>query len=227
MRLAQHESIAGSLWLAEVQLQGRGRRGRTWFSPFGSNLALSAGFALARPVASLGGASLVVGLAVADALEGLGVQDLSLKWPNDVLVGGAKLGGILIELTAAGATGVQLVVGIGLNVAMPEHVRANLPDQVADLRAAGHPSSRNVIAGKVASNVVQFLAHFEEQGFAPFVDAFNSRHYFHGQQVTILQGEDSAVGRVAGVSVRGGLLLQMDHETLEFHGGEVSMRQSP
>jgi BirA family transcriptional regulator, biotin operon repressor / biotin---[acetyl-CoA-carboxylase] ligase len=119
MHLAQQQSVGGCVWIAEVQLQGRGRRGRTWFSPFGGNLAVSIGFDSLRPMAGLGGASLVVGLAVVDALEQLGIPNLSLKWPNDVLMGGAKLGGILVEMTTAGSAGVQLVVGVGLNVALP------------------------------------------------------------------------------------------------------------
>jgi BirA family transcriptional regulator, biotin operon repressor / biotin---[acetyl-CoA-carboxylase] ligase len=227
MALAQHSSIDGAVWLAEVQLQGRGRRGRTWFSPFGANLALSIGVAIPGPAAALGGASLVVGLAVIDALDQLEVVGLSLKWPNDVLLSGAKLGGILIEMTNSGSAGVQLVVGIGLNIVLPAHVRANLPQAVADLRGGGNEVRRSVIAGRLVSSVVQFLEHFAECGFGPFARAFDARHHFHGQQVTLLHGEETSAGRVAGVSAEGGLLLQMTRGTQEFHGGEVSMRQTP
>src|SRR5690606_6260917 len=123
-------SVDGHVCLAELQIAGRGRRGRDWFSPFGANLALTIGKRIDRPAAALGGASLVVGLAVLDALEQLGVPELALKWPNDVLLRGAKLGGILIELSARPQT--ELVVGIGLNVALPPRIRAELPQEVTD-----------------------------------------------------------------------------------------------
>jgi BirA family transcriptional regulator, biotin operon repressor / biotin---[acetyl-CoA-carboxylase] ligase len=180
-----------------------------------------------RSAAELGGASLVAGLAVVDALEKLGVPGLALKWPNDVLLGGAKLGGILIEMTTTASVGVQLVVGIGLNVALPDGVRANLPQGVADLRSAGGAFSRNVVAGGVVSSVVQFLGHFGDRGFDPFMKAFDARHRFHGQPVALQHGDETSVGRVMGVSGRGGLLLEMADGTREFHGGEVSLRQSP
>jgi len=225
MRLAQQRSVSGSVWLAEVQLQGRGRRGRSWFSPFGGNVAVSVGLAVARSAAMLGGASLVVGLAVVDALEQLGVPNLSLKWPNDVLLDGSKLGGILIEMNTMRATGVELVVGIGLNVTLSPQLRANLEHQVADLTGVGPVPGRNVIAARIVSSVLEFLGHFENRGFAPFVEPFDARHYFHRQEVVVLQGETRTLGRVTGVSTEGGLMVETSGGMQEFHGGEVSLRQ--
>jgi BirA family transcriptional regulator, biotin operon repressor / biotin---[acetyl-CoA-carboxylase] ligase len=97
---------------------------------------------------------------------------------------------------------------------------------VADLKGTQNAPGRNVLAGHVVSNIVQFLAHFEEQGFAPFVDAFDARHRFHMQQVSIVRNEVAVVGRVAGISNQGALLLQTEAGIQEFHSGEVSMRQS-
>jgi BirA family transcriptional regulator, biotin operon repressor / biotin---[acetyl-CoA-carboxylase] ligase len=223
---AQTGSIAGSVWLAEIQLQGRGRRGRTWFSPFAANLAVSIGLRVQRPASELGGASVVVGLAVLDALEQLGVSGLALKWPNDILLDGAKLGGILIEMIPA-ATGVQLVVGVGLNVSLPPGIRARLDQPVTDLASAGPPPSRSRLAGKVVSAVVEFVEQFQQLGFAPFVPAFNARHWFQGRQVQIVQGDSATVGEVSGVSEHGGLLVRATGELIEFHGGEVSLRHAP
>lgn len=223
MRQAEEGSVGGSVLLAEIQLQGRGRRGRSWFSPFAANLAVSMGLSLSRPASVLGGASLVVGLAVLDALEQLGVPDLGLKWPNDILLGGAKLGGILIEMIP-GTNGVQLVVGVGLNVSLPARVRASLEQEVADLASTGCVPKRSVLAGKVISSVVAFVGQFEHLGFAPFVDAFNSKHYFHDAQVRVIQGETHTAGHVCGVSEQGGLLLQTATGRVEIHGGEVSLR---
>jgi BirA family transcriptional regulator, biotin operon repressor / biotin---[acetyl-CoA-carboxylase] ligase len=225
MRQAQDGSVAGSVRLAEVQLQGRGRRGRSWYSPFAANLAVSIGLALDRAPSALGGASLVVGLAVLDALEQLTVPRLALKWPNDILLGGAKLGGILIEMIPA-ANGVQLVVGIGLNVSLPPRIRADLDQVVADLASTGSPPRRNLLAGKVISSVVEFVSQFQHLGFAPFIESFNARHYFHEQQVEIVHGGSRTPGRVDGVSEQGGLLLRTATGQVEFHGGEVSLRPS-
>lgn len=223
MQRAHAGSVDGHLSLAEVQLQGRGRRGRGWSSPFGGSLALSMGITLRRSPSDLGGASLVVGLAVLDALEHLGVRGAGLKWPNDLLLEDAKLGGILIELadTAQAST---LVVGIGINVAVGDRLRAELDRAVADLGDFG-PPSRNLLAGRVVSSVLAFLRSFEKDGFSPFRDAFCDRHRYHGRACRVLLGDRTVAGRVVGVSNAGGLLLETHGRIEEFHGGEVSLRE--
>lgn len=226
MSRAAAGSVAGCVSLAELQTSGRGRRGRSWSSPFGANLAMSLGVALNRGPAELGGVSLVVGLAVLNALEELGVGSLALKWPNDVLLGGNKLGGILIEVArhVAGRQASELVIGIGMNIHLSEAVRAALPEGVADLAAAGGSVPRSVLAGRVLSSVVAFVSGFDERGFEPFRQPFDLRHHFHGESCRILQGETTVTGTVAGVSATGGLLLDTGAGRQEFHGGEVSLR---
>jgi BirA family transcriptional regulator, biotin operon repressor / biotin---[acetyl-CoA-carboxylase] ligase len=223
MERAERGSVDGCVCLAELQVQGRGRRGRTWFSPFGANLAVSIGIAAASPPSALGGASLVVGLAVVDALEQLGASGLGLKWPNDVLLRGAKLGGILIEMTQS-ASGVQLVIGVGLNVVVPAPLRAKLEVPVADLASSGVSAGRSLLAGRVITSVVEFVGQFARVGFVPFIEVFNAKHAFHHREVQILQGEKRISGRVSGVSEQGGLVLQTATGLTEFHGGEVSLR---
>lgn len=224
MARAAQESVAGHVCTAEVQVQGRGRRGRTWASPFGANLAVSMGLAVARPMAELGGASLVVGLAVLDALETIGTPGLALKWPNDVLRDGAKLAGILIEM--ARTPGTELVVGIGLNVTLTPALRARLPQAVADLADLPDRPSRSDLLAGIVSSVVTFVAEFDRLGFEPFVEAFNDRHFYHGRDSRVLQGPDSVEGRVAGVSARGELILAGASGLQTFNGGEVSLRQA-
>jgi BirA family biotin operon repressor/biotin-[acetyl-CoA-carboxylase] ligase len=221
---AQHQAVDGSVCLAELQVQGRGRRGRSWSSPFGANLAISLGIAVDRPAAGLGGVSLVVGLAVLDALERLGIAGVVLKWPNDVLLVDAKLGGILIEMTQT--RGTELVVGIGLNVCLPHRLRAALPQPVADLSHLSSPPPRSELAGKVISSVVEFVGEFERLGFEPFKAAFDARHYYHGRECQVLQGERRIPGTVAGVTDTGELILLTPDGPRTFHGGEVSLRGS-
>lgn len=222
MQRSRGGPVDGTVCSAELQTRGRGRRGRDWSSPFGANLAISLAIALSRPPADLGGASLVVGLAVVDALERLGVSGLALKWPNDVLRGGAKLGGILIEMSRQHGT--ELIVGAGLNVTLPDSVRGALGQAVADLSDVTRRPSRNVLAGGVISAIVEFLAEFDRLGFAPFASAFDARHAFHGRACQILLGERRVLGRVAGVSPGGELLLDSGAGVQAFNAGEVSLR---
>jgi BirA family transcriptional regulator, biotin operon repressor / biotin---[acetyl-CoA-carboxylase] ligase len=221
---ATRESIAGQLCMAEVQLAGRGRRGRSWLSPLGGNLAVSLGFVASRPPAELGGFSLVVGLAVIDALEGCGIEGLQLKWPNDILMGGAKLGGILIELVQTPAGG-GLIVGVGINVRLPESARQSLDQPVADL-ASAHVAlpRRSVLAARLVSSIVDFEVGFAEGGFAPFVPIFDARHAYHDAEVALIQGARVSAARVLGVAADGGLRILDESGERVVHGGEVSLR---
>jgi len=223
MGLAADGSVEGEVHLAELQVSGRGRRGRSWYSPFGSNLALTLGFAANRPASRLGGLSLVVGLAVVDALEQHGIAGLSLKWPNDILLNGAKLGGVLIEIASAGGRS-ELIVGIGLNIRLSPAFRDVLDQAVADLMDARATVDRNGIAACVISSVCEFVAEFQRLGFPPFRQAFEHRHHYHQQECQILQGREVIQGRVDGVDEDGALLLRTASGVTACHGGEVSLR---
>jgi len=221
------ESIEGHVCLAELQLQGRGRRGRVWLSPIGGNLALSLGFSTFRAPAELGGLSLVVGLAVIDALETLGVPGLSLKWPNDILLNGAKLGGILIELLQVEG-GLALVIGLGINVRLPDGTRDRVGQEVADLASLQcRLPSRSILAARAISSIVEFQQAFERSGFGPFVSAFDQRHYYGDKDVQIVHGENTILGRVLGVALDGSLKIDAESGLREVHGGEVSLRPAP
>jgi BirA family transcriptional regulator, biotin operon repressor / biotin---[acetyl-CoA-carboxylase] ligase len=223
MERGRRGSIDGAMCTAELQLSGRGRRGRAWASPFGANIAMSLGIAVDASPAELGGASLVVGLAALDALEQLGISGLAVKWPNDLLLNGAKLGGILIEMSQS--QGTELVVGLGLNVALPESVRRGLPESVADLAGVDPPPRRSQLVAAIASSIVDFVDEFSRLGLAPFIPVFNRRHHFHGCQCQVLQAEGPVSGKVSGVSERGELILETVAGPVTFNSGEVSLRQ--
>jgi len=221
---ARFEPIAGHVCLAEVQLAGRGRRGRSWQSPLGGNLALSLGLSPPRPVPELGALSLVVGLAVLDALEGCGVEGLALKWPNDVLLRGAKLGGILMELVP-GPGGAAVVVGVGINVRLPAAARLGIEQAVADLASAAPVlPRRSHLAARLVDCIVTFAQGFAESGFAPFVPAFDHRHAYQDAEVVILQADRALQARVLGVAQDGGLRIMTTEGERTVHGGEVSLR---
>ena len=224
MEMAAENGVDGQVRLAELQSQGRGRRGRNWYSPFGANLALSMGFGARREASELGGLSLVVGLALLDALERQGIAGLALKWPNDLLREGAKLGGILIEV-ANTPHGIELVIGVGLNIRLPAAIRATLDQSVADIEGAGISVDRNLLAASIVSSIHEFVDEFQQHGFAPFCEVFNSRHYFHRAECQMLQGSVTESGWVEGVTKQGALVLRVkDGGTRVFHGGEVSLR---
>jgi len=223
MATGEASSVDGLVYLADFQFGGKGRRGRQWMSPFGRNLAISMGFATRKSLNQLGGMSLVVGLAVASVLENLGIRELALKWPNDVLLNGHKLGGVLIELIQRPQR-TEFVVGFGINVALTAEEVRRIGQPVSDLRGVGVTTSRSALAVACIQSVSSYINLFENQGFAPFVSAFNDIHLYQGKTCTLIQGTQHIVGRVDGIGLDGELILHTQQGEQRFHGGEVSLR---
>ena len=219
-------SIADRLYLAEFQYGGRGRRGRNWLSPFARNLAMSLGRASTRSLSELGGLSLVVGLALADAFENLAVQGVQVKWPNDVLVSGHKLSGILVELVQRKRR-VEYVIGIGVNVHITEAESRRIEQPVTDLRRLGVALSRTDLVVVLMQRLKEYLELFERDGFGPFVTAFNDLHLYHRQTCLLVHGNTTTVGVVEGIGQQGELLLRTEAGVQRYHGGEVSLRADP
>ena len=223
MRAGLTRDIDGEVLLAEAQTAGRGRRGREWMSPFGRNLAMSMGVCIDRPLREIGAVGLSVGMAVAGALTELGVRDVKLKWPNDIVVDRRKLCGILIELPAAKEPAC-VVIGIGINIGgLP--VLAPLVNQaVADVAEHVRNASRNRLAGMVVDAVYNMCKQFEKHGFAPMRPAYNALHRYHGEDVRVIVGAEEVTGSVAGVGLDGALQLRTGSDVRSFIGGEVSLR---
>lgn len=209
------------------QTAGRGRRGRQWQSWPGASLTFSAlwRFTPGAPVPA--GLSLVAGLAVVRALEGLGVQGLQLKWPNDVLVHGNKLAGILVELQPGRGRTPAAVVGIGLNLCLPAGTR--IPDQpgVTDLAShlAAVPDTGELLA-RLLRELHTLFDTYAAAGFPALRGAWQQRNAFADLPVTIT-GEDRAInGLCIGVDDDGALLLRTDEGTTRILSGEVSLRRA-
>lgn len=216
--------LAGLVALAECQLAGRGRRGRAWHSPLGSNLALSLGFSLPLPVAELGGLSLVVGMAAVDALDPQGRLGLRLKWPNDLLLDGRKLAGILVEVAQRDGL-CQVCVGIGVNWRIPAEVRALIDQPVAEVAEFAPQLGRNAGASLLISRIVEFVQAFAEGGFEPMRPHYDNIHAFQGETCRLIGAKDTIEGRVLGVSETGELRLQTSKGVQIFSSGEVSLRK--
>jgi len=225
MELGAHQSIAQNLCLTEFQYGGRGRRGRHWLSPFARNIAITLGIATGRSPSELGGLTLVVGLALIDVLHGLGLEEAQLKWPNDVLVGGHKLAGVLVELVHKQGKA-ECAVGIGVNVKITDQEATEIGALVTDLHRHGIEMSRTDLVIRIINTVHSYLALFERQGFSNFVEAFNSVHAFHGHGCQVLTGNQDSHGFVTGVGENGELLLQTADGLRHFFGGEVSLRRN-
>jgi len=210
----------------EYQSAGRGRRGRQWQSPFAANLYLSVLYQLSGGFSSLGGLSLAAGVAVSRALaDTVPELGLGLKWPNDLLVDGAKLGGVLIELAGEMEGQVQVVVGVGINVAMSDHQAEAIDQDWTDLRrASAAPPDRTRLATAVAGELLTMLDRFAVDGFAPFTAAFDQMDVCRDRPVVIHTGAGQRTGVARGVSEDGALRVEIDGEIHYMHGGEVSLR---
>ena len=223
MRQAAHDDVEGRICLAEQQTAGRGRRGRTWLSPKGANIALSIGLRLAVPNERISSLSLVVGMAVADVVARYTTAQVGLKWPNDILLGEAKLGGILIELARMEAPA-TVVIGVGLNVGGAALVRDSVDRPVADLADYSDALSRSELAGALVSSIYDFCLNFEQVGFAAMREAWLDLHVYQGREVRLIVGERTVRGTVCGVTATGELELDTAEGRLTFGSGEVSLR---
>jgi len=210
--------------LAEQQTAGRGRRGRPWQSPPGSNLYMSVSWPFESGAEAMAGLSLAVGVALCDALETLGVGGLALKWPNDVLRGGGKLAGTLIELHGDVSGPCRSIIGTGVNVRMPAEAARGIDQAWADL--ADHDLCRSELAAAFLSRLLPMLLGFAAAGFAPWRERWQARNVHAGASVRIVGPGPELAGTAAGVDERGALLLQTASGLRAIHAGEVSLRNA-
>jgi len=218
---------SGYVCTAEQQTAGRGRRGREWVSPYARNLYLSAVWEYEQGAAVLEGMSLAVGVVVARALAACGVPPVQLKWPNDLLYEGAKLGGILLEMTGDPAGACQVVVGIGVNVSMPGKAAEAIDQSWTDASRinSGSPLDRNLLLAAILDELLPMLASFEATGFEAWRDEWLLLDAYAGADVVLHSGNKKMAGKAMGVDKRGALLLQTVSAGVQaIYGGEISMR---
>jgi len=210
----------GLVLAAEWQDAGRGRLGRQWRMRLGGALAFSLLWRFDKGMAELSGLSLAVGVAIARVLKRLGAP-VALKWPNDVLLDGKKLAGVLIELSGEAQGPVAVVIGIGLNLADP----GDVGQPVAGLAAAGVQVGRNQLLAELLGELAAVLGQFAAHGFAAFREEWLSHAAFLQQPVCISQGSHAPLeGVCLGVDVSGALLVETAHGPRAFHSGDVSVR---
>ena len=219
--------------LAEQQTGGRGRRQRSWHSPPGGNIYLSLGWWFRKNDWPLSTLPLVAAVAVCRALSRASLQGHGIKWPNDILAGGKKLAGILVELQSSGAGPAFAVVGVGLNVRMPQADQDALKQAIdrpwTDLASAmkdGSPGiSRNRLVALLLEELLGALACFEASGFEAFSQAWRELDLLQGRKILLEQNGRQISGEACGVDQNGGLLLETVASGVQvFHSGEVSVR---
>ncbi|MET7143553.1 bifunctional biotin--[acetyl-CoA-carboxylase] ligase/biotin operon repressor BirA [Xanthomonas sp. PPL139] len=211
--------------LAERQTGGRGRRGRVWASPLAAHLYLSVARSFQGGLGRLGGLSLAAGVAVAEALRAAGFATVGLKWPNDLLADGRKLGGLLVEGGGEFAGPARAVIGLGLNVAMPSASAADIDQPWTDLtRLAGGAVSRNAIAATVLSQLLPALALFDAEGLAPFLPRYAALDLLAGRAVRIDDGGQVREGMALGLAEDGALRVAFADGEQLVHAGDVSVR---
>jgi BirA family biotin operon repressor/biotin-[acetyl-CoA-carboxylase] ligase len=185
---------------AEEQTAGRGRRGRRWHSAPGAGVTFSLGRRIRRPLRELAALSLVAGIACIQALRALGVSQARLKWPNDLVADGAKLGGILVETRNGSA-----VVGIGINCRRDRSLEARVRRRVAFL-SDFVAVPRSVVIRRVACTLMDALELFERQGLAPLRGQWEAMDAHAGQRLRIRLADGRVISGVAGGLAEDGAL---------------------
>ena len=223
--LLEQRLTGPAICLAEFQSAGRGRRGRRWHSPFGSNLYLSLAWPFRGGAAELAGLSLAVGVSVNDALAALGVCGGGLKWPNDLLFDGKKLAGILIDLRGEADGVVWAVIGVGINVLMTGDAVSSIDQPWTSCAEHSEAAlSRNQLAAGVIKALFTDLSRFEAEGFAAFQARWQELDVLQGQPVWVEMEGKSVRASALGVDGSGGLLVEIDGRRRSITSGEVSVR---
>lgn len=216
---------SGDACVAEYQQAGRGRRGRQWFSPFGTNLYLSMFWRLDQGPAAAMGLSLVVGIVMAEVLQKLGAESVRVKWPNDLYINDRKLAGILVEMIGKTGDCANVVIGAGINLSMhqaDDHVVtqrwANLQDDI-EIKI-----ERNLLVAELITALRQSIQQFESEGLMPFLPRWKGLDNFIDRPIKLLIGDKEVYGIERGIDQQGAVLLEQEGVIKAYIGGEISLR---
>jgi BirA family biotin operon repressor/biotin-[acetyl-CoA-carboxylase] ligase len=214
--------------VTENQTAGRGRMNRNWISPPSSGLCMSLAYTFSDMPENIPSLSLALGIGIAQALEGFGVHGVGVKWPNDIVAQGGKLGGILSEVVPAKTDNVTIVVGFGLNVdfrntGTDRVVTSRLGRAVDMASCCEHLPSRNRILTTLIEGIFDTMRRFEAGGFAPFFETWLKYDWLRGQQVTIETPAGLGGGIADGVDIDGALLVNSEGSRQRFTSGSVTL----
>jgi BirA family biotin operon repressor/biotin-[acetyl-CoA-carboxylase] ligase len=217
----QREVVA----VSEAQSAGRGRRGRQWLSPFARNIYCTIGIIKEIPASSQGLLSIVTGVALCRALEQNTVAMVGLKWPNDLLLDGRKLGGILIESRPLDEAFFYFAIGFGLNVFMSAAELAEIPQPATSLaQVATAEVDRTQVLTASIDRVIRSIRAFDHSEAQELIAEFTQLDVFHGHPIDVIAGDRRVRGINRGITPGGQLQIETE-QGLEIHSaGEISLR---
>ncbi len=225
---ARQGAASGSVCLAESQSAGKGRRGRQWVSPFAANLYLSLLWRFERSGIEIGGLGPMIGIAVAEAIGALGVEGVAVKWPNDITWQKRKIAGVLLELAGELGGLCSVVIGVGINIDMPDTHGDAIDQPWVDLRQAmpGGTPSRNRLAALVVDRIIHACMQFSRQGLEDLPQRWRKYDGYHGMQVELHQEGVIQQGTSLGIDDMGRLIMEINGDKRVFASGDVSLRQA-
>ncbi|MCI2965461.1 bifunctional biotin--[acetyl-CoA-carboxylase] ligase/biotin operon repressor BirA [Shewanella sp. N2AIL] len=214
----------GDVCVAEYQSAGRGRRGRTWVSPYGHHLYFSLFWTFPQGMAQAMGLSLVVACTLVEVLKSFGVENIGVKWPNDIYLDNKKLAGILIEMSGQADSQCQLIIGVGVNMAMSEAQGKGIDQPWSDLSDLVDMPDKTALVIELQKQLKRDIQLFEREGLAAFKARWQAADLFYGREIRLLMGEKSVEGICRGVDEQGAVLLETADGVQAFIGGEISLR---
>lgn len=225
--LAEAPLASGKLRVAvaESQPQGQGRRGRQWMATPYRNLMLSLSHVYETWPINPSGLSLAFSVSVHNALMSLGVNEARLKWPNDIVANGCKLGGLLVSASGEAAGDLKVIMGVGLNLDLHADDRRHIDQEAIDLKELGYSLSRNKLVAEIVTNTQEMLALYPRDGFSAFAEYWNQNACFINEQVRLFDGSVEHIGELLGVDDEGQLQLNTADGVLRFNTSELSLRK--
>lgn len=234
--LSEQPRPSPGLWkaaIAEYQTGGRGRRGRRWLSPFGCGLCMSFAWSFAIAPRDLSALSLAAGMASIRVLEAAGAAGLALKWPNDIVADGAKLGGILVDVDGDSRGPLRAIIGVGINIRAPESLadqvasEGGLPPAAIDKLISGKMIDRNRLAADLLGSLRQMALEFARDGFGPLASRWSQYDFLLGKRLIVANGASQIRGVGRGLGADGALLVEQDGTIATVFSGDVSVRAVP
>jgi BirA family biotin operon repressor/biotin-[acetyl-CoA-carboxylase] ligase len=210
--------------LSEAQTAGRGRRGDQWHSPASGNLYLSIMWPFPAETA-LNGLTIAIGISLINALKEEGINDLQIKWPNDILHKRQKLAGILVESRFGKQQ--NTVVGIGLNFELPTATQQQIQQATTSLQQlCTHVPCRNALAGKIINTMIETLQHFQNHGLHDFISQWPQYDALDNQAITLINDSERTDAVARGINEQGELRYQIGDEIHTLSNSHISIRFS-
>ncbi|MCE9680204.1 bifunctional biotin--[acetyl-CoA-carboxylase] ligase/biotin operon repressor BirA [Shewanella sp. AS1] len=218
------ELSSGDICIAEYQSAGRGRRGRTWVSPYGCHLYTSLFWRFSQGMAQAMGLSLVVGCSLVTVLRQMGVDGIGVKWPNDIYLNHKKLAGILVEMSGQADSECNLVIGIGMNLSMSAYQAQKIDQPWSDLSQLDINIDKTQLMIHLQLQLVKDLECFQRDGLKAFAERWRDADLFYGKEIKLLMADNVIEGVCCGVDEQGAILLKQGDKINAYVGGEISMR---